>query len=476
MVFTMIGGGAHRLLSTVRGAIAEGVFRDGGELRYYDLDASRSQAMAEMIQKSPEFRANPAPITVKWDLTLETALEGADVVSVTLLAGGMHTQLVCEELGWSYGFIGSDNISYPGAFLALRGAPILLNIARTMERVCPNAVLLDFANPVSVLAAMVSRHTSIRCYGVCEGYLNHCYDLTRLLTGKDDFNPDYEVKVAGVNHASFIVDGTLYGERITDLLDRRLRETADLISPLKLSEHISAVQQEWIRFGLGKLLTLYKERGVLLFSTETDGFEQYFHEDALAFNGPAADHNGELLAPAAMAEIEAKCAASEARRVGLNETFAALAKRDADDIPWNDPAYHTFCVPKSGDVQGKILAGLSGAKTTRVAVSAPNDGAVVNMPQGMALEYSFDVTPQGLVSLPGLAVPDAVYGTTASIAMHQTLLADACFTGDPYDLRKALLAYPYGADTKAAKELWKKLLLASRDAIDPALLALADIL
>ena len=60
--------------------------------------------------------------------------------------------------------------------------------------------------------------------------------------------------------------------------------------------------------------------------------------------------------------------------------------------------------------------------------------------------------------------------------MHQTLLADACFSRDPYDLRKALLAYPYGADTKAARELWKKLLEASREYIDPAFLALKDIL
>lgn len=476
MIFTMIGGGAHRLLSTVRGAIAEGVFRDGGELRYYDLDASRSRVMAEMIQKSPEFRANPAPITVKWDLTLETALEGADVVSVTLLAGGTYTQALCAQLAWGYGFIGSDNVSYPGAFLALRGAPILLNIAHTMERVCPNAILLDFANPVSVHAALVSRHTSIRCYGVCEGYLNHCYDLTRLLTGRDEFNPDYEVKVAGVNHASFIVEGTLYGEKITDLLDRRLAEVPDPISCIECSEYRTKWQTDWMRYGLNAVLKLYKERGVILFSTEPDGFEQYFREEALAFNDAAYGYGGRALSDEMMARLKANSETGSAKRMKVNAEFAELAKRDADEIPWNDPAYHTFCVPTHGDVQGKILTGLSGAKATRVAVSAPNDGAVANMPKGMVLEYSFDVTPDGLVSVPNLMVPASVYGMTSSIAMHQTLLADACYSRDPYDLKKALLAYPYGSDTKAARELWKKLLMASRDDIDPAFLALKDCL
>ena len=166
MVFTMIGGGAHRLLSTVRHAIASGAFREGGELRFYDLDAARAQVMAEMVRKSPEYRANPAEITVRWELTLEQALEGADVVSVTLLAGGAYAMNLSSELGWSYGFLGSDNVSFPGAFLALRGAPILLNVARVMERVCPDAVLLDFANPVGVLSCMVSTYTKIRCYGI----------------------------------------------------------------------------------------------------------------------------------------------------------------------------------------------------------------------------------------------------------------------------------------------------------------------
>ena len=126
MVFTMIGGGAHRLLSTVRHAIDSGAFREGGELRFYDLDAARAQVMAEMVRKSPEYRANPAEIAVRWELTLEQALEGADVVSVTLLAGGAYAMNLSSELGWSYGFLGSDNVSFPGAFLALRGAPILL--------------------------------------------------------------------------------------------------------------------------------------------------------------------------------------------------------------------------------------------------------------------------------------------------------------------------------------------------------------
>ena len=98
------------------------------------------------------------------------------------------------------------------------------------------------------------------------------------------------------------------------------------------------------------------------------------------------------------------------------------------------------------------------------------------MPCGVALEYSYNVTPQGLVSIPNVAIPDSVYGMTAALAMHQTLLADACYTGDPHDLHKALLAFPYKSDTAEAHELWCKLVLASRDIIAPSFMELPKLL
>ena len=472
MVFTMIGGGAHRLLSTVRGALNEGAFREGGELRYYDLDSSRSRVMAEMIQKSPEFRKNPAPVTVKWDLTLEEALEGADVVSVTLLAGGAYAMNLSNELGWSYGFLGSDNVSYPGAFLALRGAPILMNIARTMERVAPNAILLDFANPVAVLSGMVNMFTKIRCYGICEGHNNHCVDLTRLLTGKDAFCPDYDVYVAGINHASFICKGSLHGEDLFKLVAKRFADVPDWLDKLEFSPYANEVTRKWARFGLSRTAALFEHRGALMFSSEADGFQHYFHEDAQKFHreisGEPYGHNGELLDDAAMAKLKADSEAGRAGRIAQNVEFEKFASLPADEIPWNDPARHIFHIVSKGDVQCKVLCGLAGVEKTRVAVSALNDGSVANMAKGLTMEFSHEVDQTGLHPIAGLEVPMGVYGMTASLAAHQTLLARACGTNDPHDLYTALLAYPIAPDSDAAHELWGKLLTASKGTIDPA--------
>ncbi|MBE6929171.1 MAG: hypothetical protein E7463_02725 [Ruminococcaceae bacterium] len=471
MIFTMIGGGAHRLLATSRSALREGVFANGGEMRFYDLNEQRAADMAALLMKSPEYKA--CPIKISWKLTLDEALKDADLVSVTLLAGPASLMNLQNELGWASGFIGSDNVSYPGAFLALRGAPILMNVARRMEVMCPNAILLDFANPVGVLSAMVRKFTSIRCYGICEGHNNHGWDLTRIITGDNRYDPGYDVDVAGINHLSFIVRGTLNGENVFDLLDRRLASTPDWPEKIKFPSYQDPRVSARMIDGLKKLVEIYENRHALLFSTEGDGYAHFFHEESVqSYSRLHLDVNGDGLNFNSSRTLEAESAAGLASRAKANEEFAHFASLSTEEIPWSDPARHVFHVTDKGDVQVKILCGLAGIAKTRVAVSSLNDGNVVNAPKGLAMEFTHTVDKDGLHPITGLEVPMGVYGTVTSLAVHQTMLAHACGTGDAKDLYEALLAYPIGSDTKAAKDLWRRLLRSAGDYIAPSFMEL----
>ena len=199
MILTLVGGGAHRLLGTVRSALKENVFAGGGEIRLYDLAKRRAQAMAAMIKKSPEYARTP--VTVKWDLTLEEALDGADLVSVTLLAGGARPLAVESSIAASHGFVGSDNISYPGAFLALRGLPIILNIARAMEKYCPNAVFLNYTNPMAMLCRAIQEAApEIVTTGLCHSVQGGIAKFASILNIPKD---EISYLCAGINHLAF---------------------------------------------------------------------------------------------------------------------------------------------------------------------------------------------------------------------------------------------------------------------------------
>jgi len=475
MIFTMIGGGAHRLLSTARSALREGVFAKGGEMRFYDLNQQRSADMAAMVTKSPEYRA--CPIKISWDLTLDEALKDADVVSVTLLAGPVDMMNRQTAAGYASGFIGSDNISYPGAFLALRGAPILMNVAKRMQVMCPNAILLDFANPVSVLTAMVRQFTGIQCYGICEGHNNHQSDLTRLLTGENRKDTSYEVDVAGINHLSFITRGTFRGEDIFKLLDDRLAAVPNCWEKVAFPSHMSSYVAGQIQDGLHKATQLYQHRHALLFSSELDGFGHFFQESVVAaYRTFAMNADMTDLSGASKRIFDRDAQAIRKEREAANAQFAAWAKLPAEEIPWNDPLQHVFHVPEKGDVQVKILCGLAGIRPTRVAVSSLNDGNILNLEDGIAAEFTHIVDETGLHPLKGLRIPTGVLGLVGSLAIHQTLLAKACGSGSAKDLYEALLAYPSGSDTQAARKLWRFLLHDSADYIAPSFMELENYL
>lgn len=466
MILTLVGGGAHRLLQTVRSALKVNVFAAGGEIRLYDVDEHRAESMAMMILKSPELRKTPVP--VKWKLTLPEALEGADVVSITLLAGGTRRMDIDRNIVLSHGFMGSDNISYSGAFLALRGIPIVLNIARNMEKYCPNAVLLEFANPVAVLTAAVRMTTKIKCYGICAGHENHGWDYNRILTGVDAYDPSFKVRVAGVNHLSFVVEGTIHGENLIEALLRREKECPDWAERINFDEKWK-FRSDDITGGLKRIFNLLHNHGGLLFSTEGDGYNHFFHESKLrTLKKPECVPFPELLSKADMEELETRLAATAEKRRLEDERFDKFAAMGADDIPWNDPLDRLFAVTTGGDVTGSILKGLAGVTDCDVAISDFNCGSVTNVDPDFVLEYTHHVSSNGITRDSGLKIPMGVYGMTASIAAHQTLLARAAVEDSAVMLYQALRAYPIGSDTANAHEMWKKLLVSNRDAISPA--------
>ena len=102
--------------------------------------------------------------------------------------------------------------------------------------------------------------------------MNHGWDYNRILTGEDAFDPDYDVLVAGVNHMSFIVDGTIHGRNLKQAVRERIRSCPDLLDRIVFTEEKSAVQIASMRGGIKRIADILTRHDALLFSTEGDGF------------------------------------------------------------------------------------------------------------------------------------------------------------------------------------------------------------
>ncbi|MCD6407527.1 hypothetical protein J7L87_00550 [bacterium] len=461
MKAVFIGGGAHRHLPIIRSALGFGVF-DDGEIFLYDLREDRAEAMARMIEKTPEYRKHKCKISYKG--TLEEALDGADFVSVVLLAGSLYSFIAGENVSLEYGFLASDNITLNGAFLALKGAPIIMEIAKKMEKYCPDAILIDFANPVAVLSGAVNKYTKIKALGVCHGYMNHCWDLTRIM-GKDEFCGDYEVKVAGINHFSFIIEGKYKGKDLKKLIEYYIKRKT--WKKLKLRKYWSKITKKNIKRGLGYMVKLFEEFDALLFSNEGDGIGHFFYEDYLNY----AKKNWKKKTKSEIKrEVKERIKAKEK----ADKEFREILKKDLDENFWNTyPLKNRNFGRDDKDIIAKILRAVSGKKE-KIVASRPNEGAVEGMENRLILEYSMEMKGKEIKPEKSLKIPESMYGIISSLSNYQTLLADAIGTKDPKILYQALYSYPVKQGSKEAKRLWKELLEINKDEIYPEFLKLEE--
>jgi len=448
MKVTFIGGGSYRILPIVRSALATSAVLDGGEINLYDFNVSRAETMGRLIMRSPEYAQRPCNIT--WGTSIEEALDGANLVQLGFPVGDPAAYAHAAYASHKYGFLSSDQLSATGAFLALQGGPIILDYARKMEQYCPQAWLAIFANPVAVYSGMVNNHTKVRALGICGGYANHTWDLSRLL-GKDEQCSEYDVEVAGVNHLSFILRGTLRDQDLFGLLDEAL--TADWRPP-KIQQHWRWLQRS-IHYALRREIELFKKFRTLIFSTEGDGMAHLFYEDMYTKQAP------ERMKKPSASEVAANIKAMKAARERTDTEYRGYLEQELDTHFWTTQWTNPL------DVTVKIIRALGGEGETRIVSSHPTHGAVSGFTQRTVVEYSQILDQHGLRPYGTLAVPAAFHGLISALATHQTLLGDAIATEDPTVLYQALFAYPIQYNTRASRKLFKELLDIHAEVISP---------
>src|SRR5262249_46864919 len=135
---------------------------DGLTVALMDIDAERLRATERVTAK--------AGVAVEATLDRRGALDSADYVLTMFQVGGYRPATVIDfEVPKRFGLrqtIG-DTLGIGGIMRGLRTIPVLLDVCRDMEEVCPDAVLLQYANPMAMLCWAVARTSPIRTVGLC---------------------------------------------------------------------------------------------------------------------------------------------------------------------------------------------------------------------------------------------------------------------------------------------------------------------
>jgi len=200
---TFIGAGSFGFTRTlVRDILTFPLLRDS-TLVLMDINAERLKYITKAVQMIVDRGNYPAKVVSTTDR--REALKGADAVLCTILSGGVDVWRHDIEIPKKYGVdtnIG-DTRGPSGIFRALRTIPVMLDICRDIERVCPNAILLNYTNPMAMLCHAMQRATNVKVSGLCHSVQGSAEMLAGWVGVPYE---DVDYVCAGINHQAWYLE------------------------------------------------------------------------------------------------------------------------------------------------------------------------------------------------------------------------------------------------------------------------------
>ena len=166
------------------------------------------------------------PATVATTTDRREALDGADYVIVSILVGGVEPFDWEIDIPLRYGVDQSvgDTMGPAGIFRAARTIPAMIEIARDMEQLCPDAPMLNYTNPMSMLCEAVREASDVAVVGLCHSVQGAHQDLARVIGAAPE---DCASWMAGINHQAWVLDYRHNGQDAYPRIRRAARENQD---------------------------------------------------------------------------------------------------------------------------------------------------------------------------------------------------------------------------------------------------------
>ena len=387
----LIGAGSLIFCKTLMSDFLATPALAGSEYRLMALTHSRLDKMAGFVRRMIKDNGVDARVVATTDR--REALRGADYVVIMLQAGGVAEFRQDWEIPLKYGVDQciADTLCPGGIFRALRHIPALLEIARDMQELCPNAVLFNYANPMAMCCWALGRVPGLKFTGLCHG-VQTTMDLIASYTGVPKEQIDFEA--AGINHMAWFTKLEKNGQDLYPILRKNFEKPGYYVN--------EKVRGEVLRhFGY--------------FMTESTGhlsdYLPYFrsHKKALDLYCDEPGFGGET---GAYYKYCAMLAEKFARTDPLSIESTKLGARSAE-----------YC--------SHIIEALETGVPFRFNGNVRNDGYITNLPAGCCVEVPIYADRLGLHPHVIGNLPPQCAALNMTNILAQGLAVEAAFTGDP---------------------------------------------
>ena len=366
-----------------------------------------------------------AQLPMKIHLTLDRreALKDADFVTTQMRVGLLDARIKEETIPLSHGLLGQETNGAGGLFKGLRTIPVILDICKDMEELCPEAWLINFTNPAGMVTEAVHRYSNIKkAVGLCNVPIDMHTAIAKLL---EEDKSNVRVTFGGLNHMVFATGVYVNGkDRTQEVINKWGNQSMNNISGTEWS---NAFVKE-----LGVIPSPYQRYYYMAKETLEEAIEKYKK------NGTRAE---------SVKEIETELFEMY-KDVNLQEKPKLLERRGG--AYYSDAACNLICsiYNDKGDIQ---------------VVNTVNKGAMEEFEYDEVVEISSVITKNGPVPITVGKLPKATLGLVQQIKSFEVSACEAAVTGDYNKALMALMINPLVGSQRYAQVLLNELLEAHKE-------------
>ena len=396
----------------------------GSTIVLVDINADALKTVEKVARRMNEALGEPFTIQATTDRC--EALPGAEFVIIAVAVERNARWRLDWQIPLKHGVkhVLGENGGPGGLFHAMRNIPIVLDICRDIERLSPDALVLNFSNPEGRLCLAANRYTNLQFVGLCHGIgmaqtvVSHTLDIS-----VSEIDP----KAAGLNHFTWILDLRHTGTR------------EDLYPAFR-----QAMAEKWEevehRVGWGVNLSRYL--------MNTFGY----------WPSPSDDHVGEYLGYA-----WEYCGMEGYDFDGVDRSSEALWQRlrrkAAGDEPVDD-----LLARRTGEIAVPIITGVLGnTHQYELAVNVPNRGLIPNLPDWAIVEVPAIIDATGVHGVPVGPLPELIAAMCRTQIAVIDRVVEAGVHGDREAVLQALLLDPVVTSISQAEAIRDELLDVHRD-------------
>ncbi|MEN6436285.1 MAG: hypothetical protein ABFD58_10770 [Anaerolineaceae bacterium] len=444
MKLTILGAGGFRTPLLMKSLFDKFLALGFDRIALYDIDPGRITIVNDLLRYAIQDDIKRSHIGFV-DNEIE-ALQSADFVINTFRVGGMESRIIDERIPLKHGILGQETTGPGGFSMALRSIPVTMHYLEIMRKVCPDAWIINFANPSGLMTeAIIKIGGWKKVIGICDGP-----ESIRL----------YAAKLLGVHQS--VVDMEYFGLNHLGWVRKVLVQGQNIL-PVFIAQLPSDAKMPGQPFS-GQLI-----KNLQMFPNE---YLYYYYNRMTSVKSILSDRQtrGEYLLELNNAFIKEIAGLRSENRYGdmwesywsyLNDRSQSYMKHAKDPAPIGSNSNSDDHIGYA-NVAFRVIEGLISGSVTSI-INIPNAGAIAGMGDDDVVEIPAQISHGKIIPEAIGNIPDHCLALMKQVKEYEKLVIKGVQERSYAACLQALTIHPLVMDEPIAREILDEYILAFKD-------------